>query len=87
MEGGEDTDICQAALSGEATSAEATSTDAEAKVYFMLPNSTTIRFTRRDAPLFVEAMAELAPNAEVIVQNGEGDPALQQQLVEDYTAG
>jgi D-xylose transport system substrate-binding protein len=59
------------------------STDAKAKVYFLLPNSTTIRFTRRDAPLFVEAMAELAPNAEVIVQNGEGDPALQQQLVED----
>ena len=52
-------------------------------VYFMLPNSTTIRFTRRDAPLFMEAMAGLAPNAEVIVQNGEGDPALQQQLVED----
>ena len=62
------------------------STDAEAKVYFMLPNSTTIRFTRRDAPLFVEAMAELAPNAEVIVQNGEGDPDRQQRLVEDALA-
>ncbi len=52
-------------------------------MYFMLPNSTTIRFTRRDAPFFEEALAGYAPNAEVIIQNGEGDPALQQQLVED----
>ena len=83
-QGGEDSDVCQAALSGEAqTEEETATTDDEALVYFLLPNSTTIRFTRRDAPLFVEAMAEVAPNAEVIVQNGEGDPALQQQLVED----
>jgi D-xylose transport system substrate-binding protein len=54
-----------------------------AKVFFMLPNSTTIRFERRDAPLFVAAMAERLPNAEVIVQNGEGDPTRQQRLVED----
>lgn len=53
------------------------------KVFFLLPNSTTIRFESRDAPLFKAAMAEKAPNAEVIVQNGDGDPARQQRLVED----
>ncbi|MGX7874608.1 ABC transporter substrate-binding protein [Mesorhizobium sp. ORM6] len=53
------------------------------KVFFLLPNTTTIRFTSRDAPFFVAAMKEKAPNAQVIVQNGEGDPARQQRLVED----
>jgi D-xylose transport system substrate-binding protein len=48
-----------------------------------LPNSTTIRFTTRDAPLYVAALKEVAPNAQVIVQNGEGDQACQQRLVED----
>ena len=56
---------------------------ADQKVFFMLPNSTTIRFERRDAPYFVAAMKERMPSAEVIVQNGEGDAALQQKLVED----
>ncbi|MCP4381308.1 MAG: sugar ABC transporter substrate-binding protein [Hyphomicrobiales bacterium] len=55
----------------------------DAKVFFMLPNSTTIRFERRDAPLFVAAMKERLPDAEVIVQNGEGDPDRQQRQVED----
>ena len=56
------------------------------KVFFMLPNSTTIRFERRDGPLFVAAMAARLPGAEVIVQNGEGDPDRQQRLVEDALA-
>ena len=56
------------------------------KVFFLLPNSTTIRFESRDAPFFKEAMANYAPNAEVTVQNGEGDPARQQRLVEDAIA-
>ncbi len=56
------------------------------KVFFMLPNSTTIRFERRDAPPFVAAMADRLPGAEVIVQNGEGDPDRQQRLVEDALA-
>jgi D-xylose transport system substrate-binding protein len=56
------------------------------KVFFLLPNSTTIRFESRDAPFFVEAMKKLAPNAQVIVQNGQGDPARQQRLVEDAIA-
>lgn len=53
------------------------------KVFFLLPNSTTIRFESRDAPFFVKALKQYAPNVEVIVQNGEGDPARQQRLVED----
>lgn len=56
------------------------------KIFFMLPNSTTIRFERRDAPLFVAAMAERLPQASVTVQNGEGDPTRQQRLVEDAIA-
>lgn len=58
----------------------------EETVYFLLPNSTTIRFENRDAPLYVEAMAERRPSAEVIVQNGQGDPMRQQRLVEDAIA-
>ncbi|MFT5046296.1 MAG: D-xylose transport system substrate-binding protein [Porticoccaceae bacterium] len=53
------------------------------KIFFMLPNSTTIRFERTDAPLFVAAMSSRMAGAKVIVQNGEGDPARQQRLVED----
>lgn len=53
------------------------------KVFFLLPNSTTIRFESRDAPFFVASMKQYAPEAEVIIQNGEGDPARQQRLVED----
>lgn len=56
---------------------------AQDKVFFLLPNSTTIRFESRDAPFFVEAMKSRAPDVEVIVQNGEGDPSRQQRLVED----
>jgi D-xylose transport system substrate-binding protein len=48
------------------------------KVFFLLPNSTTIRFESRDAPFFVEAMRKFAPNVQVIVQNAQGDPARQQ---------
>ncbi|MDU8913952.1 sugar ABC transporter substrate-binding protein [Aestuariicoccus sp. MJ-SS9] len=58
----------------------------EASVFFMLPNSTTIRFERRDAPLYVAAMKERMPDATVTVQNGEGDPERQQRLVEDALA-
>ncbi len=58
----------------------------DAKIFFMLPNSTTIRFERRDAPLFVAAMKVRLPNAQVTVQNGEGDPDRQQRLVEDALA-
>lgn len=56
---------------------------AEDKVFFLLPNSTTIRFESRDAPFFVEAMKKKSPNAKVVVQNAQGDPSRQQRLVED----
>src|ERR1700739_1498117 len=57
--------------------------DAADKVFMLLPNTTTTRFEARDAPLFVEAMKKDAPNVEVVVQNGGGDPVRQQRLVED----
>ncbi|WP_062118010.1 ABC transporter substrate-binding protein [Aureimonas sp. AU40] len=53
------------------------------KVFFLLPNTTTIRFESRDAPFFVEAMKEMRPNAEVTVQNAQGDPQQQQKQIED----
>ncbi len=72
-------------LAGGIASLPASAADG-ANVFFMLPNSTTIRFERTDAPLFVAAMKERLPDAEVTVQNGEGDPARQQRLVEDAIA-
>lgn len=56
------------------------------KVFFLLPNTTTIRFESRDAPFFVEAMKEKAPDAEVTVQNAQGDPQQQQRQIEDAIA-
>lgn len=53
------------------------------KVFFLLPNTTTIRFESRDAPFFVEAMKKTAPNAQVVVQNAQGDPQQQQRQIED----
>jgi D-xylose transport system substrate-binding protein len=53
------------------------------KVFFLLPNTATIRFESRDAPLFVAAMKDKAPNAKVVVQNAQGDPQLQQRQIED----
>jgi D-xylose transport system substrate-binding protein len=53
------------------------------KVFFLLPNTTTIRFESRDAPFFVEAMKKAAPDAQVVVQNAQGDPQQQQRQIED----
>src|SRR3954468_12215457 len=53
------------------------------KVFFLLPNTATIRFESRDAPFFVAAMKAKAPNAKVVVQNAQGDPQLQQRQIED----
>lgn len=72
--------IATLALAAVGTSAFA---QAAPKVFFLLPNSSTTRFESRDAPFFIEAMKKKAPKAQVIVQNGEGDPARQQRLVED----
>jgi D-xylose transport system substrate-binding protein len=38
------------------TTAVAGAAQAQEKVFFLLPNTTTIRFESRDAPFFVEAM-------------------------------
>lgn len=73
--------LAAAVLTGVATSAVA-----QDKVFFLLPNSTTIRFESRDAPIFVEAMKKKAPQAKVIVQNAQGDPSRQQRLMEDAIA-
>jgi D-xylose transport system substrate-binding protein len=56
------------------------------KVFFLLPNTSTIRFESRDAPFFVAAMKEKAPKAKVVVQNAQGDPQLQQRQIEDAIA-
>lgn len=58
----------------------------EKKVFFLLPNATTIRFESRDAPFFTEAMKQLAPDVKVIVQNAQGDPTKQQAQIEDAIA-
>src|SRR5438445_13694414 len=70
--------VAAAVMAGVGTSAMA-----EDKVFFLLPNSATIRFESRDAPFFVEALKKKAPQAKVIVQNAQGDPSRQQRLVED----
>ncbi|MDY0747772.1 sugar ABC transporter substrate-binding protein [Paucibacter sp. R3-3] len=70
-------------LAASLLASAATSAFAEDKVFFLLPNSTTIRFESRDAPFFVEALKKKAPQAKVIVQNAQGDPSRQQRLVED----
>jgi len=75
-----------AVLGALAGTGPATAQEDGARIFFMLPNSTTIRFERRDAPLFVAAMKERMPQARVTVQNGEGDPTRQQRLVEDAIA-
>jgi D-xylose transport system substrate-binding protein len=63
--------------------AAAPSAMAQDKVFFLLPNATTIRFESRDVPFFTEALKKKAPQAKVIAQNAQGDPARQQRLVED----
>ncbi len=72
--------IATTALTGAAQAQDA------GKVFFLLPNTTTIRFESRDAPFFVEAMKEVAPDAQVTVQNAQGDPQLQQRQIEDAIA-
>ena len=74
--------LLTALLATTAIAGAAQAQDAK-KVFFLLPNTTTIRFESRDAPFFVEAMKEKAPNAEVIVQNAQGDPQQQQRQIED----
>jgi D-xylose transport system substrate-binding protein len=78
-----------ATLAGCATGSNANSGSAnkaasgKCKIYMVLPNTTTVRFERTDAPDFVAAVKKYSPNCTVTVQNAGGDPAKQQQQVED----
>src|SRR6218665_3544897 len=56
---------------------------AQDKGFFLLPNSTTIRFESRHAPFFVEAMKAKGWNGKVVVQSARGGPPRQPRLVED----
>ncbi|WOS62468.1 ABC transporter substrate-binding protein [Sinorhizobium fredii] len=69
-----------------AASLSAAVAEEKSKIFFLLPNETTIRFESRDAPFFIDAMKQKAPNVEVVVQNAQGDPAKQQSQVEDAIA-
>ncbi|KZD06138.1 sugar ABC transporter substrate-binding protein [Thalassospira xiamenensis] len=72
--------LCTVALPQAAFSAE------KEKVFFLLPNSTTTRFENRDAPFFIDAMLEKAPDVELTLVNAQGDPAQQQRQVENAIA-
>lgn len=77
--------LLTALLATTALAGAAQAQDAK-KVFFLLPNTTTIRFESRDAPFFVEALKQHAPDAEVTVQNAQGDPQQQQRQIEDAIA-
>jgi D-xylose transport system substrate-binding protein len=72
--------VTTASFAGLAGAAQAQTKE---KVFFLLPNTTTIRFESRDAPFFVEAMKGMRPNTEIVVQNAQGDPQQQQRQIED----
>ena len=55
-------------------------------VYFMLPNTTTARFTEHDGPEFVKAMKTLAPGIKVVVVNANNSGATQIQQAETAIA-
>ena len=78
--------LIAALLVSTASLAGATYAQAAEKIFFLLPNTTTIRFENRDAPFFVEAMKAAMPSAQVIVQNAQGDPQQQQKQIEDAIA-
>lgn len=71
---------------GSEESAGSVSTADKQRVFMLLPNATTVRFEERDAPLFIAALANYAPNAEVTTLNAEGDPTKQQGQMEDAIA-
>lgn len=54
------------------------------KVYFILPDRTTVRFEQFDRPKFEAAMKKYAPNIEVVTLNSE--QKVQQQLNQVQTA-
>ncbi|GAB2756995.1 substrate-binding domain-containing protein [Sinomonas soli] len=68
------------AASGGAKSAK----DLTGTVTFLLPNTTTVRFTEHDAPAFVAAMKDLAPGVKVDIQDANNDQS--RQLTQAETA-
>jgi D-xylose transport system substrate-binding protein len=58
--------------------------DLKGTVTFLLPNTTTVRFTEHDAPAFIAAMKELAPGIKVDVQDANNDQS--RQLTQAETA-
>ena len=54
------------------------------KVYFILPDRTTVRFEQFDRPKFEAAMKKYAPDMEVVTLNSE--QKVQQQLNQVQTA-
>ncbi|WP_336662281.1 substrate-binding domain-containing protein [Leucobacter sp. USHLN154] len=68
---------------GDAAGDEVTSADdLTGTVVMLLPNTTTTRFVEHDGPGFEKAMAEIAPNVKVDIQNAEGDAAKQLTQIE-----
>lgn len=73
--------------SDSSSSSDSGSSEAESQqVFMLLPNTTTVRFEERDKPLFIEALAEYSPDAEVTALNAEGDATKQQGQMEDAIA-
>jgi D-xylose transport system substrate-binding protein len=81
---GESSSAAPSAAAGSGSAAAASATDLTGTVTFLLPNTTTTRFTQHDAPAFVAAMKELAPNVQVDLVNAEGKA--DQQLNQADTA-
>jgi D-xylose transport system substrate-binding protein len=64
--------------------ADDSSSDLTGKVYFILPDRTTVRFEQFDRPKFEGAMKRYAPGIEVVTLNSEQN--VQQQLNQVQTA-
>jgi D-xylose transport system substrate-binding protein len=65
------------------TPASATESSDDLTIAFLMPCSTCAdRFENQDKPLFIAAVEALAPGAEVIANNAEGDSAKQVQQAE-----
>lgn len=58
------------------------------KVYFILPDTTTIRYEKFDKPAFIAAMKKMAPDIQVVVLNSNNQAQLQVTQVQTaITAG
>lgn len=60
------------------TSTGSESAEVSGKIAFLMPSLASTRFEEQDAPLFKAAVAELCPSCEVLYQNADEQPALQQ---------